>query len=133
MGREIKWEGEGGFAAWVLTNCNTTRYPGGVCIDNKANGNGIIVSPITEATAMLDDGWRDSWVRATVPLGTGLEFWFRVGTDDNDVEAHEWLGPYDHVDAETELMWTNMHNEIAKNNGYYAKGKFQIKIVILPS
>lgn len=135
MGGSKTWSAP--FTGWTLTNINTTRHAGAVCIDDPTAGNGTCISPTYEATAIVSDGWRflsSGFYRAP---STALKWYWRVGTSAVNCAAAPWIGPYG---GPSEVQ-TAVRSELGLNLAAEAEVEgmtatipyIQVKVVLMPS
>ena len=131
MGDDLRYTRDGAWSTWSLTNGNTTRHAGGVCVDDPDAGPAICDSPIFHLATLTR--WQACGLRGTRPLGTGFKLYFRIGASSGAVSGATWLGPFDSFDETLGTINVNMDNELEResiaNTGTYG----QLRIKIMPS
>ena len=134
----ILWET---FEDWELTNANITRYPGAVCVENKADGPGVAVSPGVLAQDFLAAGWRALGADVHRPVGSAFKFYFRVATTVENLAVASWFGPHDSVldlwdeadQVVKQQMLLNLSSETERQGVEEVGPAIQVKVKIMPN
>jgi len=113
---------------WTLTNINTTRHEGAICIEDKAVGVGDAESPWVTLANVTQ--WRKTVTEGTRPEGSGHGLFFRFATDGAGAGATAWQGPYDNFDDLLGAMQVNLTTISARESvdDTLPYGQFRIRL-----